>query len=342
MSEHSTTPKLNFFAGATEDRPALASMLMVGSLFMLSFQDSMVKYASQSISLWQFQCLRSFMNLLLLLVLTRIIWGAGAWPNPKRLWAVVLRSITLVLAMVFFFGGVASLKLADIAAGLYTFPLFVAVLSVLFLGERVGIQRTLAIVLGFVGTVLILKPGSDGFTLVSLMPVGAGVAYACTVLITRKFCREESPVTLAYGVAIVFIMAGMMGVTVFSFEPFPALAKEWPYLFTGWRPLSLFVLSLVALCSLINLISNICLAKAYQTAEVSWLAPFDYSYLVFAAFWGYVMWDQVPDGYSILGMALIAGSGVFVAWREKNLKGIEAVRFKQRWRSLARVLFDPI
>lgn len=342
MSDNSSSLKQNFFAGATEDRPALASVLMVGSLFMLSFQDSLVKFASQSISLWQFQCLRSFMNLMLLLVLTRIIWGAGAWPNPIRLWAVLLRSITLVLAMVFFFGGVATLNLADIAAGLYTFPLFVAVLSVLFLGERVGLQRSMAIAAGFAGTLLILKPGSDGFTLVSLMPVGAGVAYACTVLITRKFCREESPVTLAYGVAIVFIIAGLFGVSAFSFEPFPEMAQQWPYLFTGWRPLTLSVLGIVAICSTVNLVSNICLAKAYQTAEVSWLAPFDYSYLVFATFWGYVMWDQIPDLYSMLGMLLIAGSGVFVAWREKNLKGVEAVRFKQRWRSLARVLFDPI
>ena len=342
MSENSTATKLSFFSGATEDRPALASVLMVSSLFMLSFQDSLVKYASQSISLWQFQCLRSFMNLLLLLILTRIIWGPGAWPNPKRLWAVLLRSLTLVLAMVFFFGGVTTLKLADIAAGLYTFPLFVAVLSILFLKERVGIQRSMAIAAGFAGTLLILKPGSDGFALVSLMPVGAGIAYACTVLITRKFCREESPVTLAYGVAIVFIFFGLVGVSVFSFEPFPKLAEKWPYLFTGWRPLTLTVVGLVAICSAINLVSNICLAKAYQTAEVSWLAPFDYSYLVFAAFWGFIMWDQVPDVYSILGMSLIAGSGIFVAWREKTLKGVEAGRFKQRWRSLARVLFDPI
>ena len=337
-----TSTSQSFFSGATEDRPALASSLMVGSLFMLAFQDSLVKYASQHISLWQFQFLRSVMNLALLLVLTRIIWGSGAWPNPVRYWPIILRSITLVLAMIFFFGGVAWLNLADIAAGLYTFPLFVAVLSVIFLGERVGVQRSLAIAAGFAGTLLILKPGTSDFSLAALMPVGAGLCYACTVLITRKLCREESPVTLAYGAAFIFILVGCTGVTVFTFEPFPVLASEWPYLFTGWRPLGVIVLGAVAVCSCINLVANICLAKAYQTAEVSWLVPFDYSYLIFAAFWGFVVWGQVPDLFSTLGMSLIAGSGVFVAWRERQLNGPGAGRFKQRWRALARVLFDPI
>jgi len=342
LTDQTTTASKGIFAGTTEDRPAMASMLMVGSLFMLAFQDSLVKYASESISLWQFQFLRSVMNLSMLLVLTRIIWGAGAWPNPVRLWAVILRSFMLVLAMIFFFGGVATLNLANIAAGLYTFPLFVAVLSVAFLGEKVGIQRSLAIVAGFAGTLLILKPGTEGFTLMGLMPVGAGLCYACTVLITRRFCREESPVTLAYGTAVVFILVGSIGVSIFSIEPFPKLATDWPYLFTGWRPFGLAELGVIAICSFLNLVSNICLAKAYQSAEVSWLAPFDYTYLIFASFWGYIVWNQIPDVYTVLGMSLIASSGVFVAWREKQLKGAKAGRFKQRWRTLARVLFDPI
>lgn len=315
---------------------------MVCSLFGLGLQDALVKFAADTISLWQFQFLRATFNLTFLLILARIIWGTSAVPRPVRLWAVLMRSCFLVGAMICFFGGIAFLNLANIAAGLYTFPLFVALFSVLFLGEKVGIQRSTAILAGFAGTLLILRPGADDFSLVNLTPVGAGLCYAGTVLTTRKFCREESPATLAYGAALAFILAGGIGVVAFSFEPFPQLAKDWPYLFTGWRGLTWQVFVLVVTCSAINLCANICLSKAYQTAEVSWLAPFDYTYLIFAGFWGYVLWDQIPDLFSVIGMILIAGSGVFVAWRERKLKGPKSGRFKQRWQALARILFDPI
>ena len=73
-----------------------------------------------------------------------------------------------------------------------------------------------------------------------------------------------------------------------------ALAIEWPYLFTGWHEPALWVLAIVVVCSVLNLTANIGLAKAYQSAEASWLAPFDYSYMIFATFWGFVFWGDIP------------------------------------------------
>ena len=124
-------------AGTTKDSPVLAASLMVGALFVLGLQDGFVKLASSDVSLWQFQMIRSAINMALLLLLARIIFGS-ARPRPRRLWAVALRSLLLTGAMVLFFGGVPFLSLAEIAAGLYVFPLFVALLSALLLGERVG------------------------------------------------------------------------------------------------------------------------------------------------------------------------------------------------------------
>ena len=231
---------------------------------------------------------------------------------------MALRSLLLVSAMVCLFGGIPFLELAEIAAGLYVFPLFVAVLSALLLGERVGPRRVLAILAGFGGTLLILKPGTDAFRLVSLMPVGAGLCYAGTVITTRRLCRQESPLTLAFGVGVTLVTVGALGVLIFSTLSPGAWARDWPYLFTGWHWIDPWVLGLIAVCSCLNLVSNIGLAKAYQSAEASWLAPFDYSYLIFATFWGFVFWRHVPDGLTFTGMAMIAGAGAFVAWRERR------------------------
>jgi drug/metabolite transporter (DMT)-like permease len=290
---------------------------MVFALCLLSLQDSLVKLASSEVSLWQFQMLRSACNLALLAVLSRFLWVRSS-PAPKRFWVVALRSLFLVGAMVFFFGGVPFLSLSEIAAGLYVFPLFVAVLSSLILGEHVGPRRVLAILLGFGGTLLILKPGSEAFQWVALMPVAAGLCYAATVLTTRKLCREESPATLALGVSVAFMALGVAGVLAFALVEPEGLAIRWPYLFTGWHELDLWVAGIIVACSSLNLVANIALAKAYQSAESSWLAPFDYSYLIFATFWAVVMWGDVPDILSLLGMSMIAGAGCYVAWRERR------------------------
>ena len=128
------------------------------------------------------------------------------------------------------------------------------------------------------------------------MPVAAGLSYAATVLTTRKLCREENPATLALGVSVGFLILGAAGLLGTSFTADSGLAEAWPYLFTSWHDLSLAVIGIVVACSTLNLTSNIALAKAYQSAESSWLAPFDYSYLIFATFWGFVMWGDLPDG----------------------------------------------
>jgi drug/metabolite transporter (DMT)-like permease len=301
----------------SEDRPALAAFLMVGALCMLSLQDSLVKLASADVSLWQFQTLRAVCNLAMLFVLARFIWSNGsAWPN--RFWAVALRSCFLIGAMLCFFGAIPFLSLSEVAAGLYVFPLFVAVLSALVLGEHVGPRRVIAVAAGFAGTLLILKPVSASFQWVSLVPVMAGLFYAATVLTTRKLCREESPATLALGVSVAFVTVGGLGMAVMETVKPAALAESWPYLFVGWNPLGMETAAIIAVCSMLNLAANIGLAKAYQSAESSWLAPFDYSYLIFATFWGVVMWSDVPDLLSFTGMAMIAGSGCYVAWRERT------------------------
>ena len=303
----------------TRDNPPLAASLLVGGLFLLGLQDAVIKLTSGDISLWQMQLIRASGNLVLLVLLSRVLWGRMP-PWPLRLWAVSLRAFLLTCAMLLFFGGVPFLSLSQIAAGLYVFPLFVAILSALVLGEHVGPRRIGAVIIGLAGTLLILKPGTDAFQWVSVMPVGAGLCYAAMILTTRKLCRDEHPVTAAFAVSVSFIAVGVIGiVAIWLVAPAPELAQSWSYLLTGWNPLQLWVVGLILGCSLLNLTANLSLTRAYQTAESSWLAPFDYSYLIFATFWGYVVWQHVPDALSFVGMGLIAASGTYVALREAHL-----------------------
>jgi drug/metabolite transporter (DMT)-like permease len=311
--------RTSIFDGSDADRPGLAAVLMLGALIVLALQDSIVRLAGADTTLWQFQFLRSSGNFVLLLLVARLIWGTPP-KRPKRFWAVALRSLLLLAATMCFFGGVPTLTMAEMGAGLYTFPIFVTILSVAVLGEKVGPWRVGAVLAGAVGAFLILQPGSADFHLLKLLPVGAGFCYAGVVITTRRFCRQESAVTLAFGVAISYVAAAGTGLLVLERFPFsPELQQAAPYLARGWLPLELSVLGLALLCSVLNVGANLSLTMAYQNAESSWLAPLDYCYLIFVTLWGLALFGDFPDVSMIAGMALIAGAGTLTAWRERRL-----------------------
>lgn len=304
-------------AGTSEDAPVRAAVLMVGSLTLLGLQDALVKLVSSQVTLWQFQMLRGSTVLVLLLCLNLYL-GARVDARPRRLWTVALRSTFLCGAMVFFFGGAPFLPLSQMAAGLYMFPLFASLLAWAVLGDKVGPRRALAILAGFAGTLLIIKPWNNQFSIYSLLPIIAAFCYACAILTTRKLCREESPLTLAFAVNIAYVLVGLVGASSMAAWSTQAMQLESPYLFSSWIDLVPMAVGLIFVTAVLNMIANLGLAKAYQSGEPSWLAPFDYSYLIFTTFWGFVIFGAVPDLSAGIGMFMIAGAGIFVAWRERQ------------------------
>ena len=310
--------RLSILDGSDADRPALAAGLMLAALMVLALQDSIIRLAGAETSLWQFQLIRSTGNLILLMVLARVIWGTPP-RRPRRLWAVALRSLLLLSSMILFFGGVPTLTMAEMGAGLYTFPIFVTVLSVVALGERVGPWRVGAVLAGAAGALMLLQPASETFHWVKLLPVGAGLCYAGMIITTRRWCRQESPVTLAFGVAVAYFLAMSAGLALLTaFPAGPEAQATVPYLARGWLPLTLTTVLVALLCSVFNVFANLCLATAYQNAESSWLAPFDYTYLIFVTLWGLAIFGEFPGPLMLAGMALIAGAGAVVAWRERQ------------------------
>ena len=207
------------------------------------------------------------------------------------------------------------------AAGLYTYPLFISLLAKPVLGESVGPWRITALVIGAAGASLVLSPWQDNFSWVQVLPVIAGFFYACNILTVRKSCRGESPLALAFAVGIVFIICGVGGITFLTLFPFAVeIQTSMPFVAIGWVDLTLLVVGFALLASLLNLTGNICLSRAYQTADASWLAPLDFIYLIFAAVWGKIIFDVWPTQSALAGMALIALAGSVTAWRESRNK----------------------
>jgi drug/metabolite transporter (DMT)-like permease len=294
-------------------------MLIVG-VIILSLQDSLIKLMANETSFWQLQFIRSIGNILLLFIIAKLTNGVSIL-FPKNWKPVYFRALMMTTCMFCFFAASPKLSFTQMAAGLYTFPIFVSCLAIFFLKERIGKLRLFALFIGSLGALFILEPWSIKFTILQILPIMAGFFFACNIILIRKYCREESVMSLTLAVGVMFFLSASLGVIFFEFIYDNTLIKVTaPFVFIGWPALTLIVFTFCFSCSILNITGNILLAKAYQTAESSWLAPMDYSYLVFATIWGKLLFDMWPSLANFIGMTLIAISGILIAYREKKLR----------------------
>ena len=292
---------------------------MIG-VIILSLQDSLIKFMSSETSFWQLQFIRSIGNIFLLILLATLTNGLAIL-IPKNWKPVYFRAFIMTTCMFCFFAASPILTFAQMAAGLYTFPIFVSFLAIIFLKERIGLWRILALFIGSLGALLILEPWSESFSILQILPIMAGFFFACNIILIRKHCRHESVMSLTLAVGIMFFISALFGIIIFEYIFVDLISKEnAPFVFVGWPTLTLIVFIFCFSCSILNITGNILLAKAYQTAESSWLAPIDYSYLFFAIIWGKLFFDVWPTFLNLFGMTLIAISGILIAYRERKLR----------------------
>ncbi len=281
-----------------QDSPvkAIAYLLLgvVGGLGLdLSAKEILVSY-----SLEQFVFLRSIIGVALFLLLARQFGGFSRLKTERWRWHLV-RTLLAVGAMFGFFYGLARMPLVDALTLGFTAPLMVTALSVPMLGEHVGWRRWTAVVIGFLGVLIILRPGEQQVSLAHIAVLIAAFCYACLAITARKLSNTENSYSLS-----VYVTSGPLLVSMTMLG-----AGEWqPPDLNGWI---LFVLA--GACSVIAWIGII---GGYRRASPAMLAPFEYTALIGGAIAGYVIWNEVPDKWVVAGATVIIVSGLFVVYRE--------------------------
>jgi len=272
---------LNLFSHAQEDRPLIAIGLLLTATFTLALQDSLMKLIIGNIA-----------------ISVALAAGTGGLMllKPRNLKAVCLRSGFLAITMFLFFSGAPFLSVTEMAAGLYTYPIFICLLAGPVLGEVVGPWRIASIIVGALGALIVISPWHEGFNPVQLLPVIAGFFFACNILTVRHACRHESTLALSFIAGLVFFIVGLSGIIVLAVFPLPlSVQTDLPYVAINWPQLTWLIVGYAVLASVLNLAGNIFMTRAYQTADVSFLAPLDFAYLIFAAFWGQIIFDLIHN-----------------------------------------------
>ena len=286
--------------------------MILASVLLMSLGDALVKHVSTELTLWQIFVVRS--TVAIPIAIFPLLFRRRPWLIGQRaLRWIVLRSGLLVSMWIAFYAALPVLNLSVVAAALYTGPLFIALFSALLIREPVGLRRSMALVLGFVGVLVILRPGTDAFSPAMLLPVVSAVLYALAMIITRSKCIGEEPLVLSLALNASFLLAGVIvtgAIAIWGASPRAAPAD--PFLLGHWVPMGQREWGLVALMALLIVAVSAGVAKAYQSGPPAIIATFDYGYLVFAALWGFVFFAESPDVATVIGMILIAGAGVLV------------------------------
>ncbi len=281
---------------------ATAATLMMASMAAFVLNDTLMKMMAGQVPLFQLLFLRG--------ILTSIAVGVMAWSMgalrfriPKRDRILVFWRMISEIGMAYFFlTALFNMPMANVMAILQVVPLTITLLAAVFFGEYVGWRRMFAILFGFVGVILIVRPGTDGFTVYSLYGLGAVACITLRDLLTRKLSSETPSmfVTLVTSVSVM-VFFGLAG-----------LGSE-------WVPMDARSYSLTVGAAFFVIGGYLFSIMVMRLGEISYVAPFRYSGLVFAMILGYLAFGDWPDPITLLGAAIVVGSGLFMLYREAVL-----------------------
>jgi len=292
MTTVSSTPSA---AGRSSALAGIGFMLM--AVFLFALNSGAGKWLVAKYPVGEFMLIRSSFTLLLL---SPFIWHAGreAFANAPRPGLQVLRVVLGSVEVAMFFWAVSYLPLADTTTFYLAGPIYVTAFSVLLLRERVGWRRWSAVLIGFTGVVIALRPSSSSFTLPALIALAGSVMYAL-VLITTRALRATNDVVL---MTTYFIGAVAFGLVTLPF---------------GWVTPSPFDLLCLAAVGLSNIVAQFSVIRSLKLASASVVVPYQYTLIVWSVVFGWLMFAELPDIYTVVGAALIVAAGLYIFWREQ-------------------------
>ena len=272
---------------------------------ILPFMDTIAKYLSSDLSFFQITWARYFFTVFFALPFMFFFFRKNlTWTTQPKL--QFLRGLTLFFANVLFFYSISIISMAKALTLAFVAPLITTALSPFILGEKVGFRRWSAVIVGFIGSLIVIRPGFIDFNLASIAALGTGCFYGIYLIITRKLHSSDSPLLTLLLTGVVGLVFGSFLVPVVWINP----------TFNQW--------SLLALMGLFACLGHLFLILSLKYADASKLAPLGYFEIVTNIILGYYFFMDLPDKWTFLGLFIIISSGLYITFREgsKQIRSI--------------------
>ena len=265
---------------------------------ILPFMDTIAKYLSAELSFFQITWARYFFTVFFTLPFMFFFFKKNlTWTSQPKL--QIFRGLTLFFANILFFYSISIISMAKALTLAFVAPLITTALSPIFLGEKVGFRRWSAVIIGFVGSLIVIRPGFIEFNLATVAALGTGLFYGIYLVITRKLHTSDSPL-------LTLLLTGVVGAVVASF----LVPVVWINpTFNQW--------ALLALMGIFACLGHLFLILSLKYADASKLAPFGYFEIVTNVILGYYYFGDFPHYWTWVGLAIIICSGVYITFRER-------------------------
>ena len=273
---------------------------LLGWMF-LPVMDGFAKYLSADLPIMQITWARYFFTVVFTLPIMFFFFNKQlVWSDKPKL--QILRGLILLFANICFFYSISVIALAKALTLAFIAPLIVTAFSPLLLGEKVGFKRWTAVVIGFIGSLVVIRPGFLEINLASVSALGTGFLYGFYLIITRKLCTSDNPL-------LTLLITGMVGAVLVSLIiPF------------YWVNPTINQWSLMAGIGIFACIGHLFLILSLKYADASKLAPLGYTEIIPNVLIGYYFFSEIPDSWTYLGLVIIVLSGLYISRREKFLK----------------------
>jgi drug/metabolite transporter (DMT)-like permease len=292
-----------------KDLIGIASLAL--GVVVFSLQDAIIKSISGDYPVTMAIVVRCLVALPLLLFMVHLEVGLGRLLS-RNAGVLVLRGLILLVAYTTYFMSLAALPLAEAIALFFTAPLIITMLSGPILGERVSLQAWIAVVVGFIGVLIILRPGSALFEPAALLSLVSATTYALSMVIARRIGVTESATVMAFYQNGVYLLGASLAAVVFSLIGIEQLGHpSLDFLVRPWSSPKSLDLLLMAVCGVIAAFGMFLLTNAYRSAKASLVTVFEYTGMIWGPLWGYLFFSEIPRWSTAAGMILIIGAGIF-------------------------------
>ena len=288
---------------------------LAGALFIFSIQDAFIKLLSADYPVHEIVLVRSLVAIVALLIMANFSGGLRSL-RTKKLGVHIVRSLVMFTAYTSFFLGLAALQLAEAVTLFLSAPLFITLLSAQILNEKVDLSCWIAVIVGFIGVVVMLKPGAEIINPAAILPLIAGLSYAIVAILTRRLGQTENGVSMAFYPTVTYIvLSAVIGLFLHNglvTAGHPSIA----FLLRPWAIISLNDAALLVLIGIGTAMGFYFLSQAYRLAKPAAIAPFEYVSVPLSILWGFIFWREIPGPGYFLGMVLIVGSGLYILGRD--------------------------
>ena len=280
---------------------SLAILFLLGFCFLASILDSQAKFLTQTLPVTQVTWARYFFHIVFIAPLVLYMHGLDAL-HPKGTFRHIVRGGYLFISTLLYFLSLSKIPIAETQALVFSSPLAVTILSYFWLKEKVGIHRWSAVIVGFIGVLIVIDPSPENIASVgAVSAVLAGLVYALYLIATRQLMQSPPLVTLFFTAVV-----GAITLTIIM-----------PFIWQTPTKLEFFIMVTLGLC---GACSHLCIIQAFRHANASQLSPWMYAKMIFTVAWGYWIFMEVPTATTWIGAAIIITSGIYIWWREQVRK----------------------